>query len=54
MHWIHDPYVEMESGLEYAKVIYELSRERYEGKGVEVLKKEDIFDTSFYDETTGK
>ena len=54
MRWIHDPYVEMESGLEYAKVIYELSRKRYEGKGVKVLEKEDIFDTSFYDETTGK
>jgi len=52
MHWIHDPHVEVESGLEYAKVIYELSRQRYEGKGIEVLKKEDIFDTSFYDEVT--
>jgi len=54
MHWIHDPHVEVESGLEYAKVIYELSRRRYEGKGIKVLKKEDIFDTSFYDEVTGK
>jgi NitT/TauT family transport system substrate-binding protein len=54
MHWIHDPHVEVESGLEYAKVIYKLSRQRYEGKGIEVLKKEDIFDTSFYDEVTGK
>ena len=54
MHWIHDPHVEVEAGLEYAKVIYELSRKRYEGKGIKVLKKEDIFDTSFYDEVTGK
>lgn len=50
MHWIHDPHVEVESGIEYAKVIYELNRERYERKGVEVLEKEDIFDTSIYDE----
>jgi len=50
MHWIHDPSIEVESGLEYAKVIYELNRERYEGAGIEVLEKEDIFDTSFYDE----
>lgn len=54
MQWIHDPHVEVESGLEYAKVLYELSRQRYEGKGINVLKKEDIFDTSFYDEVTGK
>ena len=54
MHWIHDPHVEVESGLEYAKVIYKLSRQRYEGKGIEVLEKKDIFDTSFYDEVTGK
>ncbi|HUV79566.1 MAG TPA: ABC transporter substrate-binding protein [Candidatus Bathyarchaeia archaeon] len=50
MHWIHDPSIEVESGLEYAKVIYELNRERYEEKGIEVLEEEDIFDTSFYDE----
>ncbi|MEA2076010.1 MAG: ABC transporter substrate-binding protein [Euryarchaeota archaeon] len=50
MHWIHDPSVEVESGLEYAKVIYELNRERYEEMGIEVLGKEDMFDTSFYDE----
>jgi len=50
MCWIHDPSIEVESGLEYAKVIYELNRERYENAGIEVLGKEDIFDTSFYDE----
>jgi NitT/TauT family transport system substrate-binding protein len=50
MHWIHDPSIEVESGLEYAKVIYELNRERYEGEGIEVLGEEDIFDTHFYDE----
>ena len=54
MQWIHDPHLEVESGLEYAQVIYELNRERYEGKGIEVLEKEDIFDTRFYDEVTGK
>lgn len=54
MQWIHDPSVEVESGLEYAAVIYELNRERYEVKGIEVLGKEDIFDTSFYDEVMGE
>ena len=50
MHWIHDPHLEVESGLEYAKVIYELNRERYEGRGIEMLEEEeDMFDTSFYD-----
>jgi len=52
MHWIHDPQLEVESGIEYAKVIYELNRERYEGKGIKVLEKGDIFDTRFYDEVT--
>ncbi|HJH25223.1 MAG TPA: sulfonate ABC transporter substrate-binding protein [Methanophagales archaeon] len=54
MLWIHDPHLEVESGIEYAKVIYELNRERYEGKGIKVLEKGDIFDTSFYDEVTGE
>ena len=54
MHWIHDPQLEVESGLEYAKVIYELNRERYEGMGIKVLEKGDIFDTSFYDEVMGE
>ena len=53
MHWIHDPHVLIESGLEYAQVIYELNRERYETQGIEVLGEEDIFDTSFYDDITG-
>lgn len=52
MYWIHDPSIEVDSGLEYAIVIYELNRERYEDKGVKVLEKEDMFDTSFYDEVT--
>jgi len=52
MLWIHDPHLEVESGIEYAKVIYELNRERYEGMGIKVLEKGDIFDTSFYDEVT--
>jgi NitT/TauT family transport system substrate-binding protein len=53
MHWIHDPHVLIESGLEYAQVIYELNRERYENLGIEVLGEEDIFDTRFYDDITG-
>ena len=51
--WIHDPYLEVESSLEYAHVIYELNRERYEAKGIEPLQEEDIFDTSFYDDVIG-
>ncbi len=54
MHWIHDPQLEVESGIEYAKEIYELNRERYEGMGIKVLEKGDIFDTRFYDEVTGE
>ena len=53
LHWIHDPGVEVESSLEYARVIYELNRERYEAKGIKSLREEDIFDTSFYDEIMG-
>lgn len=52
--WIHDPHLEIDDGLEYARVIYELNRERYESMGIKVLEKEDIFDTSFYDEITNK
>jgi NitT/TauT family transport system substrate-binding protein len=51
--WIHDPHLEVESSLEYAEVIYEQNRERYEAKGIKPLGEEDIFDTSFYDEITG-
>ena len=51
--WIHDPHLEVESSLEYAQVIYEMNRERYEAKGIEPLREEDIFDTSFYDELIG-
>ena len=54
MRWIHSPHAEIEDGLEYARVIYELNRERYEEKGIEVLEEEDIFDTSFYDEIRSK
>ena len=53
MHWVHDPHVLIESGLEYAQVIYDMNRERYETAGIEPLREEDIFDTSFYDEITG-
>ncbi len=54
MKWIHDPQLEVESGIEFAKVIYELNRERYEGMEIKVLEKGDIFDTRFYDEVTGE
>ena len=54
MRWIHDPHLEIESGIEYAKVIYELNKERYESKGIKVLEAGDIFDTRFYDEVTDK
>ena len=53
MHWITDPNLEVESGIEYAAVIYDLNRERYAGRGVEVFEKDDIFDTSFYEAVTG-
>jgi NitT/TauT family transport system substrate-binding protein len=54
MCWIHNPHIEIEGGLEYARIIYELNRERYEGRQIKVLGEDDIFDTSFYDEITGK
>jgi NitT/TauT family transport system substrate-binding protein len=54
MHWIHDPHLQVESGIEYAKVIYNLNKERYEGMGIEMLEEKDIFNTSFYDEVTGE
>ena len=52
--WIHDPHLGVESSLEYARVIYELNRERYETKGIAPLTEEDIFDTHFYDNIMGK
>jgi hypothetical protein len=54
MHWITDPNLEVESGIEYAAVIYDLNRVRYADRGVEVFEKDDIFDTSFYEAVTGK
>lgn len=44
-HWVSDPHIGMDITLEYARVIYELNKPRYE----RVLTKEEIFDTSFYD-----
>jgi NitT/TauT family transport system substrate-binding protein len=52
MHWIVDPHLAVESGLGYAKVIYDLNRERYEGLGSTVLGEAEVFDTSLYDEIT--
>ena len=54
MRWIHDPHIEIDSGLEYARIIYGLNRERYEGRGIKMLREDDIFDTSFYDEIMAK
>jgi len=54
MHWITDPNLEVESGIEYAAVIYDLNRVRYARRGVELFEKDDIFDTSFYEAVTGK
>nr|CBH36721.1 hypothetical protein BSM_01980 [uncultured archaeon] len=53
MHWITDPNLEVESGIEYAAVIYDLNRVRYAARGVEVFEKDDLFDTSFYEAVTG-
>lgn len=51
MRWIHDPHVQIESTLEQSRIVYELNRERYEAMGIkEPLGREDLFDTSFYDE----
>ncbi len=44
-YWVSDPHIGMNITLEYARVIYELNKPRYEV----VLTKEEIFDTSFYD-----
>ena len=53
MHWITDPNLEVESGIEYAAVIYDLNRVRYARLEVEMFEKDDIFDTSFYEAVTG-
>lgn len=44
-YWVTDPHIGMDITLEYAKVIYDLNIPRYD----QVLTKEDVFDTSFYD-----
>jgi NitT/TauT family transport system substrate-binding protein len=49
LQWIHDPHLEVESSLEYAEVIYEQNRERYESKGLKLLTEAEIFDHRFYD-----
>jgi NitT/TauT family transport system substrate-binding protein len=53
LQWITDPNLQVDSAITYAEVIYDLNRVRYSERGVEVFEKEDIFDTSFYDEVTG-
>jgi len=44
-YWVTNPHIGMDITLEYAKVIYDLNIPRYD----QVLTKEDVFDTSFYD-----
>ncbi len=46
--WISDPYLEINSTLEFAKVQHNL------GNIDTVLTAEDLFDTRFYDEVTGE
>ncbi len=46
--WISDPYLEINSTLEFANVQYNL------GNIDTVLTAEDLFDTKFYDEVTGE
>jgi len=45
-YWVPDPHIGMDITLEYAKVIYDLNKPRYD----RVLTKDELFDTSFYDE----
>lgn len=45
-YWLTDPHVGMDITLEYAKVIFDLNKPRYQ----KLLTKDDIFNTSFYDE----
>lgn len=44
MEWIHDPHPQISSGIEYARVNYEL------GLTDNLLTGDDLYDTSFYDE----
>lgn len=44
-YWVSNPHIGINITMEYAKVIYELNKPRYE----RVLMKEEIFDTSLYD-----
>ena len=46
--WISDPYLEINSTLEFAKVHYDL------GNIDTMLTEEDLFDTRFYDAVTGE
>ncbi len=46
--WVHDPYIGMDCTLEFAKTLYDL------GYTKKLLKKEDLFDTSFYDRVVGR
>ena len=45
-----DPHIGMNITLEYAQVIYDLSKPRYD----RMLTEEELFDTSFYDSIVEK
>jgi len=47
MEWVHDPYPQISSGLEYARVNYEMELTN------KLLTEEDLYDTSFYDRIMG-
>lgn len=47
MEWVHDPHPQISSGIEYARVNYEMELTD------KLLTEEDLYDTSFYDGITG-
>ncbi|HEC56974.1 MAG TPA: aliphatic sulfonate ABC transporter substrate-binding protein [Candidatus Syntrophoarchaeum butanivorans] len=47
MVWIHDPHQQISSGIEYARVNYEM------GLTDKLLTEEELYDTSFYDRIMG-
>jgi len=49
-YWVSDPHIGMNVTLEYAQVIYDLNKPRYD----RVLTEGELFDTSFYDNIIAK
>lgn len=47
MEWVHDPHPQISSGIEYARVNYEMELTD------KLLTEEDLYDTSFYDRIMG-